>query len=395
MYHLYSMTPEIRNDTPYCEDKIFFNNAGAALMPRVVPEAIRAYLEKEAQFGGYHVAETLEGEISGFYREAANLINCHPRNIAFVHDATEAYARALSSIPFRPHDFIITTDDDYTSNQIQFISLQRRFDINIVRIRNLENGDLDIDHFQTLIKQHKPKLVAVTHVPNNSGLVQDIETVGEICRKHDLLYLVDACQSTGQIVVDVNAIHCDFLSTTGRKFLRGPRGTGFLYVSDKALDRGLHPLFIDGKGAEWTGEETFSMQDSALRFQTWEAPYALVMGLTEALRYANQIGIEQIETYNAGLMDHLRAQLAEVDGVKTFDRGSKRCNILTWTKAQRSLDQISQALDTNAVYYSTSTKGWGLIDFTKKGIEWAIRFSPHYYNTDDECDRVVEVIRSI
>lgn len=389
------MTEQIRKDTPSCADRIFFNNAGAALMPKVVSEAIREYLQKEEQFGGYHVAEAHAEEIAGFHAEAAKLIHCEPRNIAFVHDATEAYTRALSSIPFKPHDFIITTDDDYTSNQIQFISLQKRLDIHVLRIQNLENGDLDIAHFNTLIRQHRPKLVAVTHVPNNSGLIQDVEAIGEICRKEDLLYLVDACQSTGQITVDVEAIQCDFLSTTGRKFLRGPRGTGFLYVSDRALEKGLHPLFIDGQGAEWTGENTFKMQDTALRFQTWEAPYALMMGLKAAIRYANEIGMDQIETYNAKLMDHLRAQLASIKGVTTYDRGSQQCSILTWSKAKRSLDKIKEVLDANNIFYSISTKGWGLIDFNKKGIDWAIRFSPHYYNTMDEVDRVAEVIREI
>jgi selenocysteine lyase/cysteine desulfurase len=386
---------QIRNDILSYGDKIFLNSAGSSLMTKAVVEKINHYLHEEERIGGYAVAELLQGEIAEFYEQVALHIGCKSHNIAFTHDATDAYTKALSSIQFEKDDVLITTDDDYASNQIQFISLQRRYGIKIVMIKNLPNGDLDIADFQDLVDKHRPKLVAITHVPTNSGLIQNVETIGDICQKDGVIFLVDACQSVGQLSLDVNKIKCDFLSATGRKFLRGPRGTGFLFVSDRLLEEGYAPLMIDGGGAIWTGANQFEMAPSAKRFQTWESPYALIVGLTEAIRYANSIGSDVIKVRNQQLITKLRENLSEINGVKLFDKGSKTCSILTFRKEGKSLERIQEILDSNKVYYSVSQKEWGLIDFGKKGIEWAIRLSPHYFNTLDEMDAVSEVIEGI
>jgi len=288
----------IRADIAHYDDKLFLNNAGSSLMPKSVRETINQYLIEEEMYVGYKLVDMRRAKLDEFYVEAAKLLNCKSHNIAFAHDATDAYIKALSSIDFQTGDVIITSQDDYSSNQIQFISLQQRHGIEIKRIRTLENGDIDLNHLIELIKEKKPKLVAITHIPTNSGKIQDVVAIGKICAEQDIIYLVDACQSVGQIPVDVKEIQCDFLSATGRKFLRGPRGTGFLYVSDKIISRELTPLFIDGFGAKWTAAEQFETKKSAKRFQTWEAPYALVLGFADALRYANGIGMNTIHSRN-------------------------------------------------------------------------------------------------
>lgn len=386
---------QIRKDTPGCGDKLFLNTAGSSLMPYSVNRKIKDYLDQEEQIGGYKTEELREKEIAGFYSETAKLIGCKPKNIAFAHDATDAYAKALSSINFQKGDTIVTTDDDYASNHIQFLSLKKRHNLKIHRIKNLENGDLDLEDFLKLVKTQTPKLTAVTHVPTNSGLIQDIVAIGEICKEYNILYLVDACQSVGQIEVDVNTIQCGFLTATGRKFLRGPRGTGFLYVSDQLLEKGFEPVFIDGGGAIWTEVDKYKSFNTAQRFQTWESPYALMVGLSEAIRYANVMGIDKISAYNARLMNKLRTNLTEISDVQLFDKGSQRCNLLTFRKLGKSLERITRILDENQVYYSISNKEWGLLDYRKKGVEWTIRLSPHYFNNLDEMDRVAEIIRKI
>lgn len=386
---------QIRIDTPHCQDKIFINSAGASLMPQKVVESINHYLSEEAQFGGYKVADSHPTTIANFYQEAAQLINTQPKNIAFAHDATDAYTKALSSINFQAGDVLITSEDDYSSNQIQFLSLKERFGIIIKRIKTLENGDLDLLHFQQLIEEKKPILVAITHVPTNSGLIQDVTSIGTICESADILFLVDACQSVGQMVVDVQKIKCDFLTTTGRKFLRGPRGTGFLYVSDKVLTRDYQPLFIDGKGANWITPNTFQAISGAQRFEHWERPYALMVGLTTAIRYANKLGMQNIQNRNQILIKRFRANLAVISDVQTFDKGSRTCNILTFRKKGKSEKRIAQVFDENKVYFNVSTKNWGVIDYAKKGVDWTIRLSPHYFNTLEEMDKVAEIIESI
>jgi len=383
---------KIRDDIVDIDKKTFLDSAGSSLMPKSVVEKINKYLEEEQLLGGYTVSDINKNQIEEFYKETAQLLNTQSRNIAFTHDATDAYTKALSSISFKPNDVIVTSDDDYGSNQIQFISLQKRYGILIQRIKNHENGDLDIEHFQQLLERLKPKLVAITHVPTNSGMVQHVEKIGEICSSNNIMYLVDACQSIGQLNVDVSNIKCDFLSATGRKFLRGPRGTGFLYVSDKVLDSERHPLFIDGQGAKWTKENAYEIERSAKRFETLEKPYALKVGLVEALKYLNKLDIKKVEEYNKKLMSHFRSELSTLQDVLVFDKGTVKCNILTFTKKSKSLDDMTLHLNNNSVIHSVSHKRWGIIDFNKKGVDWLIRLSPHYFNTTDEIDKVIQVI---
>jgi len=386
---------QIRNDISNYGDKLFLNSAGSSLMATSVVKKIEHYLHEEEKYGGYKVAELREKEISQFYYQVANLIGADTKNIAFTHDATDAYSKALSSINFKSGDIIITSDDDYASNHIQFISLQNRFKIKIKKIKTIENGDLDISHFKELVTKHNPKLVAITHVPTNSGLIQNVEAIGKYCNEKEIIFLLDACQSVGQLNVDVKKIKCDFLTTTGRKFLRGPRGTGFLYVSDRLIKNGYSPLFIDGWGATWTKANQFKVLQTAKRFETWETPYALLVGFSEALRYANEVGLTNIQSYNEKLMRHLRTNLNSLSKVRLFDNGSKTCNILTFRKEGKSLEEIKHVFDSNNVFFSASQKEWGVIDFDKKGIDWAIRLSPHYFNTIKEMDLVSEIIEGI
>ena len=234
----------IRNDTAGCSDKIFLNSAGSSLPPRVVTQKMIEYLVQEEQVGGYETERLRSSEIDNFYVQVAAMLNCKTHNVAYAYSATDAYARALSAIPFRANDVILTTDDDYISNQIALLSLQKRFHVKVVRTKNQPNGEIDLEFMEEQIRLHHPVLIAVTHIPTNSGLVQQAEEVGGLCKKYDILYLLDACQSVGQMVVDVQKIGCDFLNATGRKFLRGPRSSGFLYVSDKVLSGDNEPLFL-------------------------------------------------------------------------------------------------------------------------------------------------------
>jgi selenocysteine lyase/cysteine desulfurase len=229
----------LRSETPGCDERIHLNNAGSALMPEPVIRTLQDHITLESRIGGYEAAEVRHSAVQAAYQSVAALIGTKPENIAFMENATVSYTQALSSIPFQRDDVILTTRNDYVSNQIQFLSLQARLGIRVVRAPDQVEGGVDVEAMAGLIRRYHPKLVCVTHVPTNSGLVQDVVAIGSVCRDEGVLYLVDACQSIGQIPVDVREIQCDFLSASARKYLRGPRGAGFLYVSDPVLERGL------------------------------------------------------------------------------------------------------------------------------------------------------------
>lgn len=385
---------KIRRDTRGLEDgKIFLNNAGSSLMPNVVTDAMNGYLKLEELSGGYYVANANAGALEEFYDETAKLINAKPHNIAFATSATEAYSKALSGIVFREGDVIITTADDYISNQITFISLHKKLGVNVIRMKNLPDHELDLEDLENLISEHHPKLVAVTHIPTNSGLIQDVEAVGKICREHNILYLVDACQSVGQMMVDVEKIDCDFLTATGRKFLRGPRGTGFLYVSDRVLDQGYAPILLDIRGADWTEYDDYELFKTAKRFEHWEMSYASMLGLQYAIRYANDVGMDVVERYNQRLSQKLRENLKE-SGFSIWDWGNRLSSIVTFSGPNGDLENVQKVLKENNVYFSVTYKNSALIDFTRKNVNGIVRLSPHYFNTMEEIEKVSELLKS-
>jgi selenocysteine lyase/cysteine desulfurase len=385
---------QLREDTPGCTGKLFLNSAGASLMPATVVAAMKAHIDLEERIGGYKAGEVMSSAIEEFYSEVARLVNCKSSNVAFTYNATDSYSRALSAIPFSPGDVVLTTNDDYISNQIAFFSLRKRWGIRVERAANLPNGDIDLNHVEMLIRERHPKLVAVTHIPTNSGLVQRVEEIGALCRQYDVWYLVDACQSVGQLPVDMSRIGCDFLSATGRKFLRGPRGTGFLCLSDKVIEKRLEPLYIDMRGATWTGADEYEIQMSGRRFETWEFAYSSLLGLKEAIYYANQLDQEEIRNRNSHLSGNLRGRLAAIPGVSVLDRGSRLSSIVTFHVAGANLENFCDFLNASHVYYSVSQKDAAWIDFTRKGVEWAIRFSPHYFNTLSEIEQTADLVEA-
>lgn len=392
---------KFRNETAGCSNVNHLNNAGAGLMPDIVTRSILDHITLESEIGGYEAADLRADSIYDFYKQTALLINCKPSNIAFTASATDSYTRALSSIPFVPGDTILTDCDDFISNQIQFLSVKKRFGINIVRIKNSSIGGGDLADLEEKLFLLKPRLFAITHIPTNSGLVQPVKEIAEIYGRYQkdhgdkTWYILDACQSAGQIKLDVWKLRCDFLSVTNRKFLRGPRGTGFLYISDKALQAGLEPLFIDMRGAEWIEKDEYRQQADAKRFEDWEFAYALVTGSSEAIKYCISVGEDRIWNQIKYLSTYLRTQLADINKLRVLDRGPELGSSVTFTVDRLTPDYIVKQLLRRKINVVATFRNYAIIDFDEKEVRWAIRASPHYYNTIEEIDELAGAIRSI
>jgi selenocysteine lyase/cysteine desulfurase len=386
---------KLRAETPGTAHRIHLNNAGAALMPDPVLRAMTDHLELEARIGGYEAEDAKKDEIAATYTALGKLIGTAPENVAVTENATASFIQALSSIPFAPGDVIVTTRNDYISNQIMYLSLKSRMGVELVRAPEDPAGGVDVRAIEELIHKRRPKLVAVTHIPTNSGLVQRVVDVGVMCRQRDILYLVDACQSVGQMPIDVEAIGCDFLSATARKYLRGPRGVGFLYVSDRALDLGLEPLFPDMQGAYWIEADLYQQAPGAQRFENWEFPYALVLGMGRAAEYALDLGLEAIRDRAWALAAMIRDRLAEIDTLQVLDRGVERCAIVTVAAEGRDASELVSALTEAGINTNVTQRDYALLDFDDKGVESGIRVSPHYYNTEEEIERFVDTLSSL
>ncbi|MEI6411065.1 MAG: aminotransferase class V-fold PLP-dependent enzyme [Bacteroidota bacterium] len=387
------MITQLRAETPGCLHRIHLNNAGAALPPLPVIQSMQEYLTLESEIGGYEANDLRAGDIAGFYDAFAALLKTKRENIAYAGSATDAYARALSAIPFKPGDIILTTDSDYSSNQIAFLSLEKRCGVRVLRARDTGAGGVDVADMEALILIHHPVLVAVTHVPTNSGLVQDVETIGQICRREGIWYLVDGCQSAGQMDLDMGKIGCDFFSATTRKYMRGPRGAGFLFASDRVLEAGLEMLLPDMFGATWTGADTYEQQPDARRFEYWERSQALMLGCKEAALYALRLGLPWIEQRVNALAAYTRAQLADIPGVRVLDMGEKLCGIVTAYAETWQPQSLMQSLQAENINCRISPLVAAQIDFPKKHVPWALRITPHYYNTEAEIDQTIAVCK--
>jgi selenocysteine lyase/cysteine desulfurase len=383
-----------RRDTPGCRERIHLNNAGAALMPQPVLDAVVGHLEREAAIGGYEASDEAEARLDETYELLGRIVGAAAKNIALVENATVAFNQAVSAFDFRPGDRIVTTRTDYPSNQLVYLSLARRAGVETVRAADRPEGGVDPESVRQLASHPRTRLVALSWVPTSSGLVQDARAVGEVCAELGVPYLIDACQAVGQLAVDVNELKCDFLGGTARKFLRGPRGLGFLYVSDRTLERGAFPLFVDMRGADWTDPDAFKLADGARRFENWEFAHALVAGVCEAARYALAVGAEgQERARRLGAM--LRERLAKVPGVRVLDRGRERCAIVTVDVKGRDAEELKLALRSRGINTSSTDRKSGVLDMDEKRVSTALRLSPHYYNTEDELDAAVAAVAEL
>jgi len=381
-----------REDTPGIENRVHLNNAGAALMPAPVLAAIQTHIELEGRIGGYEAADREQARIGACYQAIADLIGCAPRNVAVVENATVAFSQSLSSFDWSRGDRIVTSRADYVSNQLMYLSLSRRCGVEVLHSPELPEGGIDPEGLRSLLRTHRPRLVAVTWIPTNSGLVQDVYAIGAACAEEGVPYLVDACQAVGQVPVDLRNLPCDFLAGTARKFLRGPRGIGFLAVSDGALDRGLYPLYVDMRGADWTGADRFELRPDARRFENWEFSYALLLGMGEAARYAAGVGKEGFARA-VGLARILRDALIETEGIRILDRGGDLCAIVTAEVPGRSPVHLRDWLRERGINTTAQFRSDAVLDMDAKGAPSLIRLSPHYYNTEEEVARAVEAIR--
>ena len=384
-----------RAETPGCEHLVHLNNAGAALVPRPVRNAIDAHLDLEDRLGAYEAAEAQTARLQETYEGVARLLGAHARNIALLQNSTIAFAQAVSAFDFEPGDVVLTSRSDYASNQIMYLSLALRRGVEVVRAPDAPEGGVDTDEVRRLVSRRRPALVALTWVPTNSGLVQPIEDVGRICQEAGVPYLVDACQAVGQMAIDVQRIGCDYLAATARKFLRGPRGVGFLYVSDKRLEAGAHPLLVDMHGATWVEADAFDLTPDARRFESWEFAYALVLGLGAAAAYALDVGLENARHRARELAAYARTRLAMLPEVRVLDRGPELCAIVTAAVAGRDTKEIKLALRARGINTSSPEREDAVIDMDEKQASSALRISPHYYNTKEEIDTAVEALQEI
>lgn len=380
----------LRADTPGCAGLVFLDNAGASLVPRQVHEAVVAHLELETRVGGYEAQSLAGGLLEQTTEEVAALIGARPGEVVFFEGASQAWSQALGAVVLEPGQRILTTTSEYASNGVGLLRVAALRGVRVQVVPDDAEGVLDVAALEAELERGDVGLVAINHMPTHSGLVNPAQAVGALCRRFGVLYLLDACQSVGQWEVDVERIGCDLLSATGRKFLRAPRGTGFLYVREGT--RLGEPLLVNHIGGEWTGPQEYRVLAGAEGFEAFEHAIAAQIGLGVAAGYARRVGMGWARERIGGLSGWLRQGLGRVRGVRVRDRGRELSGIVTFSVDGREAQWVVEALREQGVRTSVS-QPWAQRWVQERGEEGAVvRASVHYYNTERELERVVGLV---
>lgn len=384
----------LRRDTPGCAHRTHLNSAGAGLLSRQTLQAMTGHLELEATIGGYEAAARERARFEETYDLIGRLVGGRADEVALFDNSTHAWNAAFYSLDLQPGDRILTGRNEYGSAVLAYLQIARRTGAEVVVVPNDASGQIDTAALAEMIDE-RTKLVGITHVPTSGGLVNPAAEIGRITRAAGVPYLLDATQSVGQFPVDVAEIGCDMLTATSRKFLRGPRGLGFLWVRTDFLDR-LDPFVVEIEAATWDGARGFTWQEGARRFATWEMSGANVLGLNEAVRQALDLGLDEIGKRAVRLGDRLRDGLDGITGVGTYDLGRDKCAIVTAKVEGVPTEEVAAALAQHDINVSTTSPEHTQFDAEDRGgVHPLVRLSPHYYNTEAEVDRALEVFAEV
>ncbi len=382
-----------RKETLACEDIIHFNNAGSSLMPIPVSDVLHNYLYKEEHMGGYETADDESASLDNFYSSAATLLNCKTNEIAYVENATRAWDMAFYGFKFSKGDKILTTISEYGSNVVAYIQQAKRYGVEIVFIPNDEHGQIDIHALENMIDS-SVKLISITHIPTGGGLVNPAKAIGKIANAAKIPYILDSCQGVGQIELDVQEIGCDILCGTGRKYIRGPRGTGLLYVRESLIEK-LEPPILDQHAATLISPTKYKILSDARRFECWEQYFAGKAALGSAIDYALSYGLDSIQSRIYRLAHLLRTELKNIDGVQVTDEGVEKCGIVTFICSHMLPSEIRNHLTKKRINVSTSKGSGSLVSFQKRGLSEVVRASLHYYNTEQEINYFINELKNI
>ncbi len=383
----------LRADTPGCENQVFLDSAGSSLPPRVVVDTTIAHLRREAEIGGYRAANERIDDLHGVKTAIAELLNADPAAIAMSDSASRSWSDFFYSVPLAPGDRVLISGADYASNAIAALQRARQSGATVEAIPSDSSGQLDLDALDAMLDE-RVKLVSLVHVPTNGGLVNPVAEAARRAHRVGALVLLDACQSAGQLPLDVAELEVDALSATGRKWLRGPRGTGFLYVRPE-LALSLEPGRLDLHSAEWTAPDDYVLAPDASRFEFWEHDVAARLGLGAAVRYLLDLGPAAVYAAIAERAEYLRKALQEISGVDVRDRGTQHAGIVSFTVDGLEPVQVRDRLAAEAITVTVSFRGSTLLDMSARELNSVVRASPHCFVSFEDLDRFVRAVRTL
>jgi selenocysteine lyase/cysteine desulfurase len=383
----------VRADTPGAAEQVFLDSCGSSLPPTPVLDTVVGHLRREAEVGGYRAAAERRADLAAVKSSLGTLLGADPSAIALTDSATRSWAQFFYAVPLRPGERILVAEVEYASNAIAALQRAAAAGARVEAVPSDGTGQVDLDALERQLDDDV-RLVSVVHVPTNGGIVSPAREISELAHRHGALVLLDACQSVGQLRVDVGELGVDALSGTGRKWLRGPRGTGFLWVRPSLLET-LEPPVLDLHSAEWVAPDQYAVVDGGERFEMWEFDHATRLGLGAAVDYLLALGIDEVEAAVAVLADQLRGGLAQIPGVTVRDLGKRQSGLVTFTIDGLASDDVAARLIEAGVTVSVSRRPSTLLDMTARDLETVVRAAPHYFVTESQIDEAVAAVAAI
>ena len=365
---------------------INLNNAGCSKPYPLVNDEVNNFLEKENKYGGYFAAEKFKKKIDSFYLNLSRLINCESSEISFLTSTTLAWNLFFNSINILKNENIIILDNEYGSNLIFF----RNNNLNIKVVKTSKDGQVCFKDLKKKING-KTKFVCVCHIASQCGDIINIEKIGSFIKKinSEILFIVDACQSIGHININVKKINCDVLVGSGRKYLRGPRGTGFIYIKKK-LQSKLKPLILDLKNSI-VNKNKVKIKEERI-FENFEYSPALKLGLNKAVEKINLIEMNKIELNIKRKSLYFRKKLNQFNEIYFFENEKTISGINTLKIKGLSSLKIYKYLLIKKILTSVCNKIVSDIYFKKHNIEDVLRISIHDYNKKIEIDYLIKCL---
>jgi selenocysteine lyase/cysteine desulfurase len=361
------------------------------LPPVQVLDEVINHLHREAEIGGYRAAEERAADLEAGYAVVASALGCEPDEVAFTDSATRSWLAVFDAIPLAAGDRILCTEAEYAGNAIPLLRRAEEVGASVSLVPSDATGAVDPAALLELLDE-RVRLVSLVHVPTNGGLVNPVAPVVSAAHSVGALVMLDACQSVGQ--VPMAGLDADIITGTGRKWLRGPRGTGFLVARRRVLDR-LRPRQVDLHSGVWVAPDRYELRSDARVFELWESNVADRLGLIAAFRYALSLGVGAIAAAVRDRGEYLRKGLAEVPGVTVHDLGAQRCGLVTFSMEGVPAAEVRSRLAERHITVTSSGVSSTRYDMTRRGLTEIVRASPHYFVSPAQLDEAVAAVAEL
>lgn len=384
---------EVRQDTALQAGRRHFDHAGASLLSGATVSRMTQHLTLESQVGGYVAQERVGEELEAIYPLLADCFGGQASDYAITGSAVDSWTKLFYSLPIKAGQNIVTAHTEYCANFVAMLhdKAKRGYDIRVAN-RNVDQT-LDLDHLESLIDENTA-LVCITWVGSSSGEIVPAAKVGEITARNGVPYLLDACQAAGHIPVDFAAVGCDMASGTARKFLRGPRGVGFLYASEK-IRKILNPVVMTNQSASWDSTDSITCRTDARLYEAWERSVLSVLGFGVALRQFRDGGIKDLTDQTRGVSDYLRARLAALNSITAGCPEGSRGAIITFNKQGISPAEVKSRLEQQGIAVNVATVFHTRLDLESRNIDSLVRISPNYFTSKEDCDALIDALEAL